>query len=30
MFKELSELPEGSPDFPKVAEICGRHGITFV
>jgi quercetin dioxygenase-like cupin family protein len=30
MFKELSELPEGPPDFPKVAEICGRHGITFV
>jgi quercetin dioxygenase-like cupin family protein len=30
MFKELSELPEGPPDFPKVAEICGKHGITFV
>jgi len=30
MFKELSELPEGPPDFPKVAEICGRHGIRFV
>ncbi len=30
MFKELSELPEGPPDFPKVAEICGRHGITLV
>ena len=30
MFKELSELPEGPPDFPKVAEICGKHGISFV
>lgn len=30
MFKELSKLPEGPPDFPKVAEICGRYGIQFV
>ena len=30
MFKQLSQLPPGPPDFEKVAEICGRHGITFV
>lgn len=30
MFKKLSELPAGPPDFPKVAAICAEHGITFV
>jgi quercetin dioxygenase-like cupin family protein len=30
MFEELSSLPPGPPDFPKVAEICGRHGVTFM
>ncbi|MBT8324386.1 MAG: cupin domain-containing protein [Winogradskyella sp.] len=30
MFAELGELPPGPPDFPKVAEICGRYGISFV
>jgi len=30
MFQELGNLPLGPPDFPKVAEICGRHGITFL
>ncbi|MTI22590.1 cupin domain-containing protein [Fulvivirga sp. RKSG066] len=30
MFTELSQLPEGPPDFAKVAEICGRFGISFV
>ena len=30
MFTELGELPPGPPDFPKVAEICGRYGITFI
>lgn len=30
MFKKLSELPAGPPDFKKVSEICGKHGITFV
>lgn len=30
MFKELHELPQGPPDFKKVTEICGRHGITFI
>ncbi|MCK8481048.1 cupin domain-containing protein [Psychroserpens algicola] len=29
MFKELADLPAGPPDFKKVSEICGRHGITF-
>lgn len=29
MFNELHELPQGPPDFVKVAEICGRYGITF-
>ncbi len=29
MFEELGDLPPGPPDFPKVAEICGRYGITF-
>ena len=30
MFEELSELPPGPPDFPKVTEICGRYGIRFI
>ncbi|MFD2099828.1 quercetin 2,3-dioxygenase [Flagellimonas iocasae] len=30
MFAELGGLPPGPPDFPKVAEICGRYGITFI
>ena len=30
MFQELAKLPEGPPNFEKVAEICGRHGISFV
>jgi len=30
MFEELNKLPAGPPDFPKVAEICGRFGIKFV
>ncbi|MBT8210444.1 MAG: cupin domain-containing protein [Eudoraea sp.] len=30
MFHELSELPEGKPDFNKVAAICDKYGITFV
>ena len=30
MFHELSELPEGKPDFEKVASICNRYGITFI
>ncbi len=30
MFEELSRLPEGPPDFPKVTAICGRYGIEFV
>ena len=30
MFRELGKLPPGPPDFPKVAEICGRYGISFV
>ena len=30
MFQELNKLPAGPPDFPKVAEICGRFGIRFV
>ena len=30
MFKELAELPAGPPDFVKVAEICGKQGISFV
>jgi quercetin dioxygenase-like cupin family protein len=29
MFNELHELPQGPPDFKKLAEICGRYGITF-
>ncbi|MDG1260635.1 MAG: cupin domain-containing protein [Flavobacteriales bacterium] len=30
MFSELAALPAGPPDFGKVAEICGKHGISFV
>ena len=30
MFAELGTLPPGPPDFPKVAEICGRYGVTFM
>lgn len=30
MFKELSKLPAGPPDFEKVSEICAKHGISFV
>ena len=30
MFEELSKLPPGPPDFPKVAEICGRYGVKFI
>ncbi|WP_372944370.1 cupin domain-containing protein [Muriicola sp.] len=30
MFEELAQLPPGPPDFPKVAEICGRYGVNFV
>lgn len=30
MFAELAALPEGPPDFAKVAEICGKQGIQFV
>ncbi len=30
MFEELGGLPPGPPDFPKVAEICGRYGVKFV
>jgi len=30
MFEELGALPPGPPDFPKVAEICGRYGIKFL
>jgi quercetin dioxygenase-like cupin family protein len=29
MFEELNQLPDGPPDFGKVAEICGRYGVTF-
>lgn len=30
MFNKLAKLPEGPPDFEKVAEVCGKHGIRFV
>ena len=30
MFEELGRLPSGPPDFPKVAEICGRYGVKFI
>ena len=29
LFKELAQLPEGPPDFPKVAAICEKHGVMF-
>lgn len=29
MFDELGMLPAGPPDFGKVAEICGKYGVTF-
>lgn len=30
MFEELGALPQGPPDFPIVAEICGRYGVRFI
>ena len=30
MFGELANLPDGPPDFEKVAKICGNHGVKFV
>ncbi|MFD2784453.1 cupin domain-containing protein [Hymenobacter rubripertinctus] len=30
MFEELSKLPAGPPDFPQIAVICRRYGISFV
>ncbi|WP_116105639.1 cupin domain-containing protein [Lewinella sp. IMCC34191] len=30
MFAQLGQLPVGPPDLAKVAEICGRYGISFV
>ena len=30
MFKTLSELPAGPPDFEKVTAICAEYGITFI
>ncbi len=30
MFYELAELPAGPPDLARVAEICGRYGISFI
>lgn len=30
MFEELGDLPPGKPDFPKVAAICERYGISFL
>lgn len=30
MFEKLAELPAGPPDLAKVAEICSKHGISFV
>ena len=30
MFEELGEMPPGPPDFPKVAEICGRYVVRFI
>ncbi len=30
MFKELADLPPGPPDFEKVANICAKHGISFL
>ena len=30
MFEELHGLPADPPDLARVAEICGRYGITFL
>tara|TARA_Y100001972_G_C7643255_1_gene323158 strand:+ start:1068 stop:1613 length:546 start_codon:yes stop_codon:yes gene_type:complete len=30
MFKELAKLSDAPPDFEKVAQICGKQGISFV
>lgn len=30
MFRELSELPPGPPDFQNVADICEKYGISFL
>lgn len=30
MFEELASLPQGPPDFEKVAAICAKQGISFV
>ncbi|MBU2938418.1 cupin domain-containing protein [Lacinutrix sp. C3R15] len=30
MFEELAQLPPGSPDFEKVAKICGKYNLKFV
>jgi quercetin dioxygenase-like cupin family protein len=30
MLEELSQLPDGPPDFGQVAAICTRYGIAFV
>ena len=30
MFDELGRLPGGPPDLSRVAEICGRYGISFL
>lgn len=30
MFQELAQLPAGPPNFKKVAEICGKQGISFI
>ena len=30
IFKELSELPAGPPDFVRIAQICGNYGLTII
>lgn len=30
MFQELDNLPPGPPNFEQVAQICGKHGVSFV
>ncbi|NRA92608.1 MAG: cupin domain-containing protein [Psychroserpens sp.] len=30
MFKEITKLPAGPPDFKKVAEICSKYNIQFI
>lgn len=30
MFEKLAQLPPGPPDMKKVAEICGKYGISFL